>query len=410
MQPVYVSGCGVVSTLGSDLEAWWQALCAGKSGQQTVSRFSVEGIERDQACEVPDEAWLPALSAQEQRDLGRASAYALVAARAALTQAGLPQVLGDPARHAVLLGTSMGEGEVLGSAQRAWFHGDAGVAASPGRLAPFGSITLPTTLARAWGSRGPVHTLPGACAAGNYAIGLGAALIRSGRVDRALVGASEVMERLQYAGFARLGAMAPERCQPFDAQRKGLVIGEGAGVMLLESEAALKARGAVPLAQVGVLGLTCDAFHITRPADEGAGSARALRRALEASCIAAGEVDWFCAHGTGTEANDAIEAQVIARSLDAGSTLVSSLKGALGHAMGAASAIEAVACVQALRHGVIPQTTHLETPDPALPIQVLSESRERPELGVVVNNALAFGGYNAALPFMAPERAAAEVA
>ncbi len=403
MEAVYVTGMGIVSALGSDVESWWQALCRGESGQGQVTRFSTDGIERDQACEVKGVPWEPWLTRSEQRQVGRAAGYALAATRQALEQAGHPNAQTPaPERRAVVVGTSMGEGDRLGALHRAWFHGNAaGVA--PGAVVPFGSVTLPALVARSAGCEGPIHTVPGACAAGNYALGLGAELIRTGHADLVIAGASEVIERLQYAGFARLGAIAPQRCQPFDAQRKGLMIGEGAAFFVLESAASVVRRGGQPLAQLGVLGLTCDAFHITRPHPEGAGSRAALLRALSATGLAPDAVDYFCAHGTGTEANDAVEAQVLRAVFGTHVPLVSSLKGAIGHAMGAASAIEAVACVQALRTGVVPGTVNLEETDPALEIDVLKRTAHSTRLRVVLNNSLAFGGYNAVLPLINAE-------
>ncbi len=406
MEAVYVTGMGIVSALGSDVESWWQALCRGESGQGPVTRFSTDGIERDQACEVKGTPWEPWLTRSERRQSGRAAGYALAAARQAMAQAGFGGAkIPAPERRAVVVGTSMGEGDRLGALHRAWFHEDA-AGVSPGAVVPFGSVTLPALLARAAGCEGPIHTVPGACAAGNYALGLGAELIRTGEADLVIAGASEVIERLQYAGFARLGAIAPQRCQPFDAGRKGLMIGEGAAFFVLESAASVVRRGGQPLAQLGVVGLTCDAFHITRPHPEGAGSQAALQRALSATGLVPEAVDYFCAHGTGTEANDAVEAQVLRTVFGTRIPHVSSLKGAIGHAMGAASAIEAVACVQALRTGVVPGTVNLEAIDPALEIDVLKRTLRQTKVRVVLNNSLAFGGYNAVLPLMGADEPA----
>jgi 3-oxoacyl-[acyl-carrier-protein] synthase II len=245
------------------------------------------------------------------------------------------------------------------------------------------------------------QTLPAACAAGNYAIGFAADQIRAGRADVAIAGASEIIEKLQFAGFARLGAIAPERCTPFDKDRKGLLVGEGAGMMVLESEAHARARGARILAEVGGYGLACDAHHITRPHPEGAGSVQAMLRALEASGVGPEAVDFVNAHGTGTDANDKIEALVMERVFGerARSVPISSMKSMIGHCMGAASALEAVSCVETIQTGIYPPTIGYRTPDPEIRLDVVANEARRGRADVVLNNALAFGGYDAVLLF-----------
>src|SRR6185312_2960799 len=171
----------------------------------------------------------------------------------------------------------------------------------------YGSTLLPIHVARAVGAEGMVLTLPAACAAGNYAIGFAADLIRAGRADVVITGASEIIQELQFSGFVRLGAVAPNRCQPFDLNRQGLILGEGAGLLVLESEAHAVRRNASVLAEVGGHGMTCDAYHITRPHPEAAGSISAMRQAIERSGITPADIDFVNAHGTGTKHNDAAE-------------------------------------------------------------------------------------------------------
>jgi 3-oxoacyl-[acyl-carrier-protein] synthase II len=248
-----------------------------------------------------------------------------------------------------------------------------------------------------------VQTLPAACAAGNYAIGFAADQIRSGRADIAVTGAVEIIEKLEFAGFARLGAMSPDVCMPFDKNRKGLILGEGAAMLVLESEESVVRRGARPLAEVGGYGLACDAHHITRPHPEGAGSITAMRQAIQASGLTVDDVDHINAHGTATPNNDAVEALVIRTLFGARPVPVTSIKSMIGHCMGASSAMEAVACVMTLETGIIPPTMNHETPDPDCDLSIVAgTAQHRRGIDVVLNNALAFGGYDAVVCFARP--------
>lgn len=398
---VFVSGIGVVSSIGLGRKAFSDALFAGHSGASEVGLFDTSDLDRHIACEVKDFPRREWLRPSEMRHAGRCSSFALAAARMAFEDAGLAEDALATTETAVIVGTTMGEADVLGELESAWFHGGES-AVRTGQIPRYGTTLLPIHLARAFGTHGIVQTLPAACAAGNYAIGFAADQIRLGRADTAITGASEIIEKLQYAGFVRLGAMAPERCQPFDAQRKGLLLGEGAAILILESEEHLDKRGGVPIAEIGGYGLACDAHHITRPHPEGTGSKRAMRLALEASGISADDIDFVNAHGTGTPANDAIEADVLNEIFGNRKVPVSSIKGMLGHCMGAASAIEAVSCVLSIEQDRLPPTIHLETLDPACDLDVVRASARSVKTDILLNNALAFGGYDAVLCMAKP--------
>jgi 3-oxoacyl-[acyl-carrier-protein] synthase II len=242
-----------------------------------------------------------------------------------------------------------------------------------------------------------VTVLAGACAAGNYALGHALDLVRLGRADTVLAGGTDSFSRVAFTGFARLGALAPDACRPFSADRSGLVLGEGAAFLVVESATAAAARGAAVLAELVGIGLSGDAFHIVSPDPQGRGAARAMAAALEDARIPPGDVDYLSAHGTGTPANDLAEVAA-ARSVfgDEGPPM-SSIKALTGHGLGASSALEAVACVRALQEQVVPPTWNFTRPDPACAWDVIpNEPRER-ELGVVVSNAYAFGGANASV-------------
>ena len=398
---VFVTGVGVVSSIGLGRDAFYRSLEQGRSGISRVQSFDVSALGRVNGGEVRDFEPRDHLTHAEHRRMGRCSQMAVAAARMAVKDASLPG--GDLAgpRTAVVLGTTMGEAILLGELQEQWIRG--GESAVTRALIPrYGSTLLPIHVARAIGARGMVLTLPAACAAGNYAIGFGADLIRAGRADVVITGAAEVIQHLQFSGFVRLAAMAPEKCQPFDLNRQGLLLGEGAGILVLESEAHAKRRDAALFAEVGGYGLSCDAYHITRPHPEAAGSIVAMRAAIERSRITASDVDFVNAHGTGTKQNDSAETKVIKDVFGDRSVPISSMKSMLGHCMGAASALEAIGCVFTIETGIYPPTIGFETPDPECDVDLVANVARRGRADIVINNSLAFGGYNAVSVFAKP--------
>lgn len=403
MTRVFVTGLGAVSSLGFGRVEYWRNAVAGRSGFSPIAGFDTTNLERSVGGEVRGFISRDFLTAAEARRMGKCSAFAVAAARMAVEDAALPAAQLRGERTSVVVGTTMGEADVQAELEYAWVHGGAD-AVETKRLPLCGSTLLPIHVARAFGARGMVQTLPAACAAGNYAIAFGADLIRLGRADVVLCGASEVIQKVQFAGFVRLGAVAPERCQPFDKNRRGLIVGEGAGILVLESEAHAVRRGANVLAEVGGSGLACDAHHITRPHPEGTGSLNAMREAIARSGVTPDDVDFVNAHGTGTHANDTIESLVIGEVFGKRRVPVSSMKGMLGHCMGAASALEAVACVLSVQTGVYPPTISYETPDPECDINVVANRAQSGNAELVLNNSLAFGGYDAVVTFAKPGR------
>jgi 3-oxoacyl-[acyl-carrier-protein] synthase II len=401
MGRVFVTGMGVVSSLGLGREAFWDGIVAGRTGFSSVDSFVTDGLDRSVAGEVKGFRARDFLTSAEARRTGRCSAFALAGARMAVQDAKLSpeQLAGE--RTSVIVGTTMGEADVIGSLEDTWIQKGAD-ALNVAKMPLYGTTLLPIHLARAFGARGMVQALPAACAAGNYAIAYAADLIRAGRADVVITGASELLQRHQFAGFVRLGAVAPERCQPFDKNRRGIIIGEGSAILVLESEAHAVARGANPLAEVGGCGLACDAHHITRPHPEGAGSLAAMRDAIARSGITPDQVDFINAHGTGTQANDKIESHVVREIFGDRLVPVSSLKSMIGHCMGAASALEAVACVMTVQTGVYPPTVSYETPDPECAVNLVANRASSGKADVVLNNSLAFGGYDAVVTFARP--------
>ena len=393
---------GVVSSVGLGRAPFWQSLVEGRSGTSTIRSFDATRLGRTLAAEVQNFTATDHLTSVESRRAGRCSAFALAAARMAVRDAGLPEAALRSERASVVLGTTMGEADICGVLDGRWIH-EGPDAMSPRVIPKFAPYLLSMQTAQAFGCRGTVLTLPAACAAGNYAIGYATDLIRAGRADVVITGAAEMLQELQFAGFVRLGAVAPERCQPFDLERLGLIVGEGAGVMVLESEAHAVRRGATALAEVGGYGLACDGFHITRPEPSGAGVIHALREAIRRSGLAAGDVDFINAHGTGTKANDAVESTAVRAVFGERRVPISSIKSLIGHCMGAASAIEAVSCVETIISGIYPPTTGYGSVDPECDLAVVANTAARGRADVVVNHSLAFGGYDAVVLFAKPD-------
>jgi 3-oxoacyl-[acyl-carrier-protein] synthase II len=258
---------------------------------------------------------------------------------------------------------------------------------------------IPGNVAIEFDLHGPCVMIPTACAAGNYAIGYGFDSIRAERTDLMLAGGADPFSRITYMGFARLGAIAPDRCQPFDKNRKGMVPGEGAAVLVLEPYDAARARGARIYAEVLGYGVSCDSHHMTAAHPQGDGAMRAMSMAMRESGVGIEQIDYISAHGTGTPTNDRVESIAVRRLFGSRADAVpmSSIKSMIGHTMGAASAIEAVACSLALDSGVVPPTINYEERDPECDLDYVPNQARRLNPAVVLNNAYAFGGNNASL-------------
>jgi 3-oxoacyl-[acyl-carrier-protein] synthase II len=295
----------------------------------------------------------------------------------------------------VTIGTTDGESRDLDQLVGAQIeHGTAGMAPAVARRAPAGRLSV--CVARELGlSNVEAVTIPTACAAGNYAIGYAADAVRSGEVEYALCGGADAVCRKTFVGFYRLGTIAPERCQPFDVNRKGILTGEGAGILLLEPLEAALARGARIYAEVLGCGLNCDADHPVAPNQDSV--ARCMQLAHRNSGTKPEEIDFISAHGTGTRANDVTEAGAIRQVFGGKPPRTISVKSMIGHTMGAASALSAIACSLAIAEQFIPPTINHEETDPECDLDCVPNTAIDAELRVVQNNALAFGGNNAVL-------------
>ena len=395
---VVVTGLGLVTSIGSDVATFWEALLAGRSGIRPVGSFDTKDYSVHIGGEVMDFRPDGVKSRIDLTQVGRASQFAIVAATNALKDAGIDPERLDPTRAGVSMGTTSGEPREVETYTDMLLKGDLG-AIGPELVTRYPCGSIPASMAAAIGFAGPNTMIPTACAAGNYAAANAMEYLRSGAADLMLAGGSDSFSRITYTGFARLGAIAPERCQPFDLNRKGMVPGEGAAVLVLEPADLAERRGARIYAELVGYGLSCDAHHMTASHPEGEGAARAMRSALKDAGLAPGEVDYISAHGTGTPTNDRLETLSIKRVFGeaAPKIPISSAKSMLGHTMGAASAIETAICALAIERGRVPPTINYETKDPDCDLDYVPNHARDHRVNVAMNNAYAFGGNNASL-------------
>ncbi len=407
---VVVTGMGLVTALGNDVASTWEGLVAGRSGIRTISAFDPSRVASRIAGQVPDFDPSVVLDRKEQRRNDRYTQLALVATREALADARLPDRLdGELAlRTGIVLGTGIGGGITFAE------QVTVGVEKGPDRMSPFFiPMAIPNLAAGqaaiVFGALGPNFAVSSACATGGHALGEAWEIIRRGDADLMIAGSSEAgISEALVGGFAAMRALSTRNddpagaSRPFDRGRDGFVIGEGAGVLILEDLEHARARGAAPLAELVGYGASADASHITLPAPGGTGAIRAIRRALEKAGLTLDDVEHVNAHATSTPEGDRTELEML-RGLfgeRAGAVSVTANKSMLGHTLGAAGSIEAAVTVLSLRHGVIPPTINLDDPDDAAVGLDLTPNvaRERP-IRVAVSSSFGFGGQNSALVF-----------
>ena len=405
---VVVTGLGLVTPVGHNACDSWDALVAGRSGTARISLFDPTGYESQVAGEVKDWDAAKYMDRKEARRADRFTQFAAVAADEALRHAQYAIDPADGTNVAVIIGTAIGGITTLMSEY------DTLLAKGPGRVSPFlMPMMLPDmasgSLSIRLGAKGVNYCLVSACASGADSIGEAANIIRRGDADVAIAGGTEApITPIAIAGFAAAKALTslnddPGRAsRPFDATRDGFVLAEGAGVLVLEAEEHARARGARILAEVAGYGATSDAYHITQPDEQGAGSTRAMRRALAEAGLQPDDIGYINAHGTSTSLNDRLETLAIKKVFgDYAHTLpISSTKSMTGHLLGAAGAIEAAFSVLALTNGILPPTATLVTPDDACVLDyVPGTARSAAGLEAVMSNSLGFGGHNASLIF-----------
>ncbi|MGH7995670.1 MAG: beta-ketoacyl-ACP synthase II [Opitutaceae bacterium] len=408
-RPVVVTGVGVVTSVGHDADRFWASLLAGRSGVRRVTAFDPEPFASRIGAEVVD--WDPAdhWDAKEVRRNDRYTHFGFVAARQAVRDAGLDFTRENGDRVGVIIGSGIGGMHYYEQQLHTlWQRG-------PRKVSPY---TIPGLIvnmcaglvAIEYGARGPNFGIVSACATGTHALGEAMHAIKRGDADVMIAGGTEAaITPFSYASFCAMKAMSvrndePERAsRPFDRGRDGFVMGEGAGILILESLDHARARGARIYCEFAGYAATCDAYHITQPDPEGRGLSLAMRRALESAAAAPADIDYINAHGTSTPYNDRFETLAIKKVFGehARRVPISSTKSMTGHLLGAAGGIESVVAVKAIETGRIPPTINLEDPDPECDLDyVPNVARERP-VRLVLSNNLGFGGQNATAVFRA---------
>jgi 3-oxoacyl-[acyl-carrier-protein] synthase II len=415
MRRVVVTGMGMVTPLGCGVETTWRRLLAGESGARRIEKFEVEDLAAKIACQIPrgdgsDGTYNPDqwMEPKEQRRVDEFIVYAMCAARQALDDSGWkPTTHEDQITSGVMIGS--GIGGIEGIAETSLVLADKG----PRRVSPFFIPGRIINLASGYvsiefGLKGPNHAVATACSTGAHAIGDSARMIALGDADVMVAGGTESpINRLSMAGFAACRALStafnddPTRAsRPYDKKRDGFVMGEGAGVLVLEEYEHAKARGAKIQAELVGYGLSGDAYHITAPSEDGDGAYRCMSAALKRAGVAPAEIDYINAHGTSTMA-DGIELGAVERVLGnaAGRTSMSSTKSCIGHLLGAAGAVEAIFSVLAIRDRVAPPTINLDNPSVETAIDLVPHKPRQREIDVVLSNSFGFGGTNASLVF-----------
>ncbi len=405
---VVVTGMGALCALGLSVQEVWNNLIRGVSGVGRITAFDPSELLVKIACEVKHFNPENYLTPRESHRRDRFQQFATAVAQEAIQQAGLNTDQANPDRVGVVISSGIGGFNTI--QQAVYTARDEG----PRRINPLVIPMLMTNGAAGLvgidhGFRGPAFSVGSACASGSDAIGIAWNLLRSGIIDAAVAGASE--SAIAFVGIAALdrtgvmsrrdeNALTP---QPFDLNRDGLVMGEGAAVIILETETHARRRGANIVAELAGYGATADAFHITAPSQDGAGAAKAIRKALDSAGVNPEDVDYINAHGTGTRLNDVAETHAIKKTFgsQAYDIPVSSTKSMTGHIMAATGALEAVFCVQSILQGIIPPTINYQTPDPLCDLDyVPNQARVKP-VRIVVSNSFGFGGHNAVLVFRA---------
>jgi 3-oxoacyl-[acyl-carrier-protein] synthase II len=416
MRRVVITGLGMVTPLGCGVELTWRRLLEGQSGARKIESFDVSDLPAKIGCSIPrgdhtEGAYNPDqwMEPKEQRKVDEFIAFAMCAARQALDDAGWrPTSYQDQINTGVMIGS--GIGGIEGIAETAIVLKERG----PRRVSPFFIPGRLINLASGYvsiefGLKGPNHAVVTACSTGAHAIGDAARLIALGDVDVMVAGGTESpLNRLSVAGFAACRALStsfndtPTRAsRPYDRDRDGFVMGEGAGVVVLEDYEHAKRRGAQLYAEVIGYGLSGDAFHITAPAPDGDGALRCMKMALHRAGIAPAEIDYINAHGTSTPLGDEIEVNAVQRLVGNAASRISmsSTKSSIGHLLGAAGAVEAIFSVLAIRDQVAPPTINLDHPSVETPIDLVPNEPRRRGINVVLSNSFGFGGTNASLVF-----------
>jgi len=396
----FVTGLGILTSIGQDIPSFWENLLEGVCGIDRITLFDASGYRAKKAAEVKGFNPRQYFSPRQLKRMSRCDQLGMKAALEALTDSALDLTNEDRERIGIFIGGGAG-GIFSAEKYRKEMIRKGWRKVRPSLLLPFSTCALNDGIAEEYRILGPRATIATACSSSATAIGCGLDAVRSGEVDIAIVGGSESLSEVTFGGFNSLRSVDEEYCRPFDLNRKGLSLGEGAAFLILEEADHARKRGGKILAELMGCGLSGDGQHMTAPDPEGKGAARAMQEALKDAEVNREEVDYINAHGTATPANDAAETKAI-KSLfgqRAGRIPVSASKSMIGHCLGAAGALEAVATVLAIRNNRIPPTIHYETPDPECDLDYVPNQARDTVVDIALSNSFAFGGNNTALVF-----------
>lgn len=409
MKRVVVTGLGAVTPIGNDVPSLWASLLAGTSGVARIARFDPSALDSQIAAEVKQFDASPYLSPKEIKRSERFVQFAVASAKQAVADAGLQMEQIDPFRGGVVIGCGMGSMHLIEEQHNVL------MARGPKKLSPFMIPMLIANMAAgqtaiSLGLRGPNFCTTTACASGAHGVGEAFRLVQRGDAEIMVGGGTEsCITPLSVGGFCALQALSrrngdpTKASRPFDKDRDGFVIGEGAGVMVLEELEHAKTRGARIYAEMAGYGMTADAFHMTAPDEQGEGAAHAMSKALDDARLRPEQITYINAHGTSTELNDKIETLAIKKTFKAAAkhVAISSTKSMTGHLIGGAGGVEAVISVLAIAHGVMPPTINQEHPDPACDLDYIPNTPRKAAVSAALSNSLGFGGHNATLIYRA---------
>lgn len=406
---IVVTGLGAVTPIGNNLEEYWNGLLSGKSGAAPITKFDASEFKTRFACEVKDYDPLLYMNRKEIQRMDLFTQYAVSSAEMAVEDSDIDFEKVDTDRVGVIVGSGIGGMWTYHHQQQNLYERDG----KPDRISPFFVPMLISDIAAGqvairWGLKGPNYATVSACATSSHSLADALMIMQRGDADVMLVGGSEaVVCPMGVGGFNAMKALSENNdnyesaSRPFDKNRDGFVIGEGGGILVLETEEHAKKRGAKIYAEIAGIGLTDDAFHITQPAPGGEGAVRSMKLAIKDAGLEPNDIDYINAHGTSTPFNDRNETQAI-KTVFADTSdklLVSSTKSMTGHLLGAAGAIEAIATVKAIETGKVPPTINYETPDPDCDLNYVPNKYQEKEIRAALSNTFGFGGHNATICF-----------
>lgn len=397
---VVITGIGVVTSIGIGKDEYWENLIAGKSGITEIKGFDTSEYTCHVGGEISNFESAEYLDEDITKAMDRGSQFAVLASKMAIEDAGVNMEMVDREKVGVLMGTTNGEAQVLQKIHDSLFVNNKKESIEQ-LCSRYPAFMINANVAKTFDLCGDNLMIPNACAAANFSIAYAYDLLRANRLDGVLAGGADPFSRIAFTGFSRLLAMAPKCVQPFDCNRKGILVGEGAGVVYIEQLKEAQKRNATIYAEILGYGVSCDAYHITTPHPEAEGITLAMERAMKNAKVGIDEIDYISPHGTGTSANDKAETIAMQRVFgEKYKTIpISSIKSMLGHTMGAASAIEALTCAMIVKNDMIPPTINYHNRDHECDLDCVPNKYRELEVQLALNNSYAFGGNNSCLVF-----------